>query len=67
MVVALRVNMSTTRITDIIERANEALRTGLNVDLMIRRIRAYLDSKFTLTLEIENTFIGLLAALIQVA
>lgn len=66
MLDALRVNMSAIQIQSTIERANEAIRTGINVDLMIRKIRALLESKFTFTLEIETIFVGLLANLLAI-
>lgn len=66
MLDALRVNMSAIQIQSTIDRANEAIRTGINVDLMIRKIRALLESKFTFTLEIETIFVGLLANLLAI-
>ena len=66
MLDALSVNMSAIKIQDTIDRANLALRTGQHVDLMIRKVRAMLDSKFILTLEIETILSGLLACLLAI-
>ena len=58
--------MSAVRIQHVIDCAREAISTGNGVDLMIRRLRAYLDSKFSFTLEIETIFTALLANLIAI-
>ena len=57
--------MSSQRIAEIIDHANDSINNGTNVNLSIRTIQAVLDSKFVLASDIETVLDTLLNQLVS--